>query len=417
MAKFLEREKFINENVALLSKRISNQYSTFLESRPTFVTYYHINTKLSTVDKGSKDVEALLDSNSPTRYNRIESFPIYGIEQMELQLQEDEHGLDIDYDGECIILPNTVAPTPDDYFHISYLGRKYLFRLTHVTYDTIKSNSFYKAQFSLKATSEKYADKIDKLVVEKYHCIFDNIGTDDKCIIRDELYDVLVNLTKLCKTLRDSYIEKYYDKRYNALMFMRSGELYLYDSLLNVFVNKSLVFDLDVHETETYLFYEELRPYFGVAFEQSLYDRVLNKDLSDLKDINIYYDMELAQSTESIFDYYRDKRVKYMAYYPEEIGPYGNHLTEYIPKNFITALDFRNKALLTDPYEIFLYTYMMEDPKNLLALIDTIDKRRISYTFLTYIFLPLVLYALRQLCKEIVVNNSIIDEAILNHED
>lgn len=417
MAKFINREKFINDNVALLSKRISGQYSTFLESRPTFSTYYHINTKLSTIDKGTKDVESLLDSNSPTRYNVIRDFPVYGIEQMEMNLQDEEHGLDIDYEGECIILPNTIAPLQDDYFYINYLGRRYLFRVTHVTYDTIKSNSYYKVSYALKCTDGSYTALIDKLVVEKYNCIFNNIGTSDKCIIRDSQYELMEKVSDLLRQMKKSYLEKFYNKQYNALMFLRAGDMNIYDSLLNVFCNTVGVFDLDIHDTDAYLFYEELRPYFGVAFEQSIYDRLMYKDLTDLKDVNVYYDMELNNSTDSIFDYYRDNhRVKYLAYYPEEIGPYGNKLTKYISKDFITALEFRNKALLSDPYEIFVYTYMMEEPKRLIALIDSVNKRRLPYSFHTYIYVPMVMYCLRQLNNEIVVNTTILDEDQVDHE-
>ena len=63
MAKFMSKPQFLDENISLMSRRINSQYSTFLEMNPTFTTYYHINTKMSTTDKGTKDIEELLDSN------------------------------------------------------------------------------------------------------------------------------------------------------------------------------------------------------------------------------------------------------------------------------------------------------------------------------------------------------------------
>ena len=71
MAKLKEVGKFLDENVAILDQRISSQYSTFLDSKPTFCTYYHINEKMSTTDKGLKNTERLIEDESPTRYNKI----------------------------------------------------------------------------------------------------------------------------------------------------------------------------------------------------------------------------------------------------------------------------------------------------------------------------------------------------------
>ena len=155
----------------------------------------------------------------------------------------------------------------------------------------------------------------------------------------------------------------------------------------------------------------------GMEFEQSIFDRIMNRDNSDLNDVNIFYDMEPAQHTDSVFDYYRDKRVKYLAYYPNPIGPFGNKLSEYIPKNFITALDLHNSGILKNPYELFIWHYMMEDINLLNAHVDSISKRRIPYDFHTYIFMPLVIYCLRQLSKNIVVDTSSMDkEYLLNNE-
>ena len=184
MARFIDKAEFINQNVNLAENRITSQYSTFLEQKPTFTTFYHVNTRRSTTDKGLKDIEGLIDTRSPIRYNKIYNFPLYGIEQIQLDLQEEEEGLNSSYDGNAVILPNTIYPLPDDYFYIDYLGRKALFRVTDVKYDTIKSNGYYNISFTLKSVDEHDVDVLDTLVVEEYHCIFENIGTGDNCLIK-----------------------------------------------------------------------------------------------------------------------------------------------------------------------------------------------------------------------------------------
>ena len=199
-------------------------------------------------------------------------------------------------------------------------------------------------------------------------------------------------------------------------MFLRASDKYLYDSMLNKFANMTKIFDRGPLSTDAYIFYEEMRNYFGMDFEDSIYDRILHKDYSDMGELNIFYDTEPAISTDSVFDFYRDERVKYMAYYPEETGPFGNKITPYINRDFITAVDCKNPALLSDPYEIFMYHYLMDDTAKLVPYLNSIDKRRIKYTFNNYIFLPLVLYALRQLVNYIVCDTTIMDEKYM-HEN
>ena len=416
MAKFMSKPQFLDENISLMSRRINSQYSTFLEMNPTFTTYYHINTKMSTTDKGTKDIEELLDSNSPMRYNQIKDFPIYINSAIELDLREEEQGFDLEYEGEGIILPNTIYPLQDDYFYISYLGKRFLFRVSHINYDTVKSNGYYKINFILKATTEKYVNKIEHLVVEKYNCIFENIGTGDKCIFRDTDFDTLSKVYDIIDSLSTSYIDKFLDKKYNAFMFMRSGDKYLYDYMLNRFINKSRIFDPGDNSNDVFIMYEESKAYSNNEFENSIYDRVLNADTSDIRDINIYYDTEPAISTDSIFDYYSDERVKYLEFYNDTIGPFGNTLSEYIPKGFIDAIEYKNMGNLRDVYEKFVYTYMRYGAMKLVPLIESINIRRIKYTFHTFIFLPLVIYCLRQLTKVIMFDNSIMDEKLI-HEN
>jgi hypothetical protein len=411
MARFQEKPAYINQNVAIMSKRMQDgQYAAYLEERPTFCTYFHINTVKSTVDKGSLDVQDILELGSPLRFNKIVNFPIYGISEIAAELQDTEAGLSLEYDGEGKTIPRTIDPLPDDFFIIDYVGKHLIFRVTHVSTITVKSNSYYKLDFTLMYTQESYYDHLEELTVERYHCLYDNIGTKDKAIIRDDDYDLLVKVDNIFTTMKQKYIEKFYDKRYNAVMYYKDSRQYLYDSMLNGFLNKSSIFEPGPNELDVYLFYEEKREYYGMDFEDSIYDRIMHRDLTDMDEVNIYFQMFPAISTDSIFDYYRDERVKELGYFAEKTGPFNEELLEYIPKNFITALSMKNAALLSDPYEIFIWNYMIKGTQVLNSMIDTVSKRRLSYNFHSYVFIPLVLYTLRQMLKDILVDKSVMDE-------
>ena len=66
------------------------------------------------------------------------------MEAIQLDIDDNEEGLNSSYDGELIILPDTITPYPDDFFILEHKGHNFLFRVTGVNYDTIKSNNFFK---------------------------------------------------------------------------------------------------------------------------------------------------------------------------------------------------------------------------------------------------------------------------------
>jgi hypothetical protein len=113
MGSFIDDKQFVNDNTAEFAKKVKNQFSIFMDKAPTFVHYFHIVPSESTKDTGLQAIEKLTGVNSPTRYNLIKDFPIYGIEQIVLNLTDDDiEGIDTEFDGEGIILPNTIKPLP-----------------------------------------------------------------------------------------------------------------------------------------------------------------------------------------------------------------------------------------------------------------------------------------------------------------
>lgn len=418
MATWSTKSEFINQNSVLMQRRINNQYSVFLDNKPSFCTYYHINTKESTVDKGLQTISTLATSaGSATRYNKIKDFPIYLSSQMETALNDEDYGLDSNIDSECIILPHTLHPLPDDYFVLDGLEKKLIFRIIHVDYDTVKSNSFFKCQFELRSAIESDLYNIEALVVQNYSCVFDNIGTSDKCLILDAEYEVLEKIRTIQYRLKDEYLTKFRDKQYNALMFMRHSSMYLYDAPLNVFCNKNSVFDLDNHTTaDCHLLYEFKRTFFDVDYENSIYDRIENQDSSDLKEIHRYYDAEPVNGISSIFKYNNDERVKSVIGSTDEIGVFGYKLQPYIGSNLISALEIGNDDCINDNIEQFVFNYMNNDLAHLKNGLDKVDIRRIKYNLHNYIFIPILLFILKKLYKDIITNNEVMDEAMLLDE-
>ena len=123
MAYLLNEQSMLENNAFEFENRLNSQVTRFLDKNPTFVTYYHVNVNESTVDEGFRDIEAILSHRSPLRFQKIINFPLYGIEAIVLNLSDNEQGLDTNFEGEAIILPNTIKPLQNDFFIINYVNK------------------------------------------------------------------------------------------------------------------------------------------------------------------------------------------------------------------------------------------------------------------------------------------------------
>ncbi len=417
MGKWQDQAEFVNQNARIaISKTHSPNNVMVGTSPPMMVTYYHINQSASSVDKGIQNVKSLTGETSGNRFNKIKNVPLWDMERMDLNVEEDEAGLDTTVDGTFKIPPNMFHPFPDDYFVIEHLSRTFLFRVTAVSYDTPNARGFFRCEYELWASDKENLEDVEKAVVRNYHCIYDHIGTSNKAVVSDDEFVDMHRIHEVQELLRDEYLTKFRDKAYNALMYKKmSYDQYLYDPLLNTFCNREHVFELDLYgNPDCYLLYEEKRNFHEVEYETSIFDRVSHRDIEDLKEVRCYYDMEPTENDISVFEFNKDHRVKYLMTYVSDTGPFGNKLKEYISKTFITALEVKNVDILEDPYEQFIWSYMINGPEDARERIDMIAHRRIKYSFHTFIFIPLVLYVLRQIYNNIVCDLSIMDEELLN---
>ena len=215
-----DEKLLVNNNIFKYEDKLNSAFTRFLETTPTYVTYYNINTIESTVDLGFVNVDKILGPTSPLRYSEVKNLPIYGMEAIQLDIDEGDEGLNSSYDGELIILPDTITPYPDDFFILEHKGYNFLFRVTGVNYDTIKSNNFYKISFTIKYVTPEDSKKILDQVTNKYTCIVDNIGTEDKCIIEDGMYALLMRMKDIYEEISNRYKLFYYSKKYNVIIVL-----------------------------------------------------------------------------------------------------------------------------------------------------------------------------------------------------
>lgn len=391
MGGFIRDEDFLNDNIFLYEKRLESQYTIFFDDKaPTFTTYYHINNINSIADTGFLNVENILGSESPLRFQKVESFPIYGIDSIKMELTDEDVGLQTAFDGEGIILPNTIKPLPHDFFTITYLGKRFIFMITEVNYGTIKSNDFYSINFTLR--SENDASIIENQVLDKYKCIYHNIGTDDKCLIRSDEYEKLQKLLTGYKKLANTYMTVFYDNTYNSFIYSENN-VHLYDAHLSKFINDHKLFAEPNTYKTIHLNNEDWYKAFDINHEDCIYTKIEDVDLSTLDTIRtLHWNIGYA---DSIFEYYHMSNVR-SVHFNKLFGEY-----EYIPDSVITNI---KDNLITDDTNVLEEILIKHFNKSYTTIYDLDIDKFISYrmhdTYYDFIMIPISLYCVSKVIKE-----------------
>ena len=295
MARILnvEHSRYLNNVIDIYQKNRVGQYSKFLSSQPVFVTYFHRNMVLSRQDAGSGSIESELGERSPIRFNRIANFPIYNVPQLNPQNVYDDTGYDIELEfSDAGILPNTIKPHEGDYFIIQYPGSKeYLFRVNRFDYNTIQSNDFYKIDCDIRRVGTNLEEQyVATQIVERYITVFDNIGTEDKCFLKEEDIDYINGLGRLFYELRDWYKNAFYIRDLNTFTFQtgRYSEfatpIYRYDAYLEKFImDSNIFFDENSENALVFSPASPLQDRFNFVFNTTLYAAILNNNLDYLR--------------------------------------------------------------------------------------------------------------------------------------
>lgn len=244
MARLINEDELIKNRVDDYLEKSTSQYTKFLETTPNFVTYYQYDNVNSTMDKGLEDVENYFGSHSPNKFNKIEKFPLYGMDTMSVSQEFSEVGMDTNYESEALILPNTIRPYPGDYFRCDYIGEVYLFRITGVQNDTIRNKPFYRVSFSLykKVPSSEY---VDEFVSDEYVSIFDNIGGRAENIIAKSDYLLIDQIDAISAELIKRYTRNFYDKNLNVISLKCCCGAHLYNRHLTKFIMDNELFKID----------------------------------------------------------------------------------------------------------------------------------------------------------------------------
>ena len=271
MGFIIDEQKMVEDAVFKYENRIRSSTSRLVDTTPTFVKYYHIDINETTTDTGFADVASIIGGRSPIRFNCIKNFPIYGLDQIALQLQDEEQGLDSSYQGEATILPNTIKPVEDDMFMIPVLHYPCIFRITSIAYDTMMPDNFYKISFQLEYVDDVKVKELDMQVQDEYVCILDNIGTETSCIIESSLHNTIKKIDEMYENIVKSYKAMFYSERHNVFLGPIGFNKYVYDVYQTEFINKHGLFNSENNLITLYLTNEFEDSKRSLKYSKSIY--------------------------------------------------------------------------------------------------------------------------------------------------
>ena len=309
MAMLINEKRMVDDTLFHYEQRFHSPLSRFIDKTPTFTTYFHIADDASTTSEGFNSIDDYLGDSSPIRYRRIENFPLYGLDQILLQIEDTDQGLDRSYEGEATLINSTITPCRNDMFMIPSLKDFYIFKVITVNSDHIMSDNYYRVGFSLQYIDREKATWLNKQTVEKYNCVLENIGTEKKCLIRSDIYDKIGKLEEMYTNMVDIYISVFYNERYNCFLGELDGPCtLLYDPFQVEFMLRHDLMNqknrLDVIVPTEHFTDSKRR----LKYERSIYRFFERRDLSLISNFK-YNTFQGVNNPETAFAHYVDNTV------------------------------------------------------------------------------------------------------------
>lgn len=307
-----EYKSTIDSLIVGFKERMKNPLWWLNDKNATPVTYYKLNHEKSMLDGPTGLEYDRLSKKSPLRFNRVENFIIYGIDRINVNLNDTEYGLESDpIEGEGIILPNTIEPTPGDYFSINYLNERLLFLVTSANLDTLEDGSnFWQINYKLDQTE---MELIDDQVVENYNLIIKNIGTKFKTVVKSSEYKLIEYMEEYSDRLKEYYLDLFYDNRVETFIFYLANTRF-YDPCMIEFIKRNNLFSGRARNKYVHIDHQlDMGRTFSIEYDCSIYRSIelKNRNLID----RIFSTASLIDQTNTTFncraeDYYLIKYIR-----------------------------------------------------------------------------------------------------------
>ena len=404
MSIIINEKQMVEDNIFQFEERLKAPSSRFIDSTQTYVDYYHIDNEGTTTDAGFIDVASILGFRSPIKFKKIHDFPLYGIEQIVLSIQDADQGLDTEYTGEAIILPNTIKPLQNDYFVIKYLRDSYLFRVTDVNYDSVMADGFYRISYMLDFIDDEKFQELEKQVEESYECVLENIGTENSCIIESTVHVNLTEINKMYDEMVQTYLSIFYDERYNCVLGDLNKGRRLYDPYMTDFINRHHLFNKK-NDLQTIILSEQIEDkFYKIKYEKSVYRFIERQDVDRIRKFTFsLYKGTMHQ--ESAFYRWKDSSIEVVdvidAFLENDAFLYGESI-DIFSEDFVEMV--QNNEEMNNDYGKLISKFIKKEKIELNEIGRKLEEELLDFnsSMEVFFFTPIILYIIRETIKSVI---------------
>ena len=400
-----DEESLLTNNIFKYEQRLQSHTNKYIENGAMLTTYYNIRESATTVDRCIRDIEQLFGHKSPLRFNKILNFPVYGFGQA-APTNTDEVGVeDINVDGECVILPSTIVPNPNDFFIINHLKMKGIFQVVDVQYDTMKAEGFYKIRYRLHSTSSETLENLEKQSVENYRTDLDAVGSNINPVIKEEDFVKKRQVQQMVNKMIQSYKAMFYNERHNCFLFNHdvvtgTGERW-FDMCGNEFIAKHSLMNPS-NSNKIIMLHDKLRDqHLPIYYNNSIYNWI---ELGAPKRLLQKFHFMLSHGDhyrDSSFFRWSDGDIEVMQPLAlHQVGINNQHLS-FFDDTQIEAFEDINRTPSSD-HEKLIYKYINNGQS--LSIDDvslyTADSLLSSIQHLdVFLYTPIIIYIIRQILR------------------
>lgn len=318
MSIVIDETSMIEQSQLIYEEKLKSPIRRFTDKTFTPVDYFHIKANRTTTDPGYGDVSEILGKTSPIHFDKISRFPLYGLEPLTLQLNDNEQGLDNTFESEATIMAGTIVPFQNDYFVFSYGGVDYVFRITSVENDTVSSAPFYKVNYILEYIDNETKDQLNSQTTGEFTCVLENIGTDERCIVETELKGKIDEIEKMYDEMVNCYLTFYYNERYNCLLGDFGNGLKIFDPFMLRFITDHKLF-MKKNQIDSIVMVDQFDdPRRKIKYNKTIYHFFETRRMEDLTNFN-YTVFKGTSNPSTAFYRWIDESVMILDI-PKEIG-------------------------------------------------------------------------------------------------
>ena len=268
--------------------------------KPVKCTYYNLNKQESTLDPGSKLIYAEMGKDSPLRFDRIKGVYIYGMQRLEINLENGEYGMESsELTGESYILPDQFTPTDNDFFSITHTEKSWLFRVTDASMAMLKDGTqAWKINWELDRTTDK---EILNNIVKKYSYVEATPGTVTKRIVLDDNLALAKDIDNVAESVRNYFNDLFYSDKVQTYIYKYYTESRMYDPYAIEFIIKNKLMQASGSD---YVFVEHqarVNATFGITYDRSIYRAFELRDKEKFKEYYYQAQADFIDDPRSIF--------------------------------------------------------------------------------------------------------------------